>query len=188
MQHKIQICLFAFLLYTFTVAAQRAVDPKWLKQAETALAIEMPTAETQWLAERAYIGEVEMGFRRDTFRIRYTLCFLNNSLFEEQDSMEMEESKIDRYAANLDWAASEYDRLITKYLGLTESYYPLYINKASLKKLWKSQKAWINYRDPFLALYNSGSGFSIVSELRRKINKERLLELYDFYEELSCVD
>ena len=158
--------------------------------------MEIPTEEPRWFTDRARVDDYEIAFSKDTFRVERMNCMLINDMFDDlakkladttQNKSDeyraiQEESKTSENVAIYEETAKRYDQLITKYVRLIDAKYPPKLKE----KLKQSQKAWQTYRDHVMGLFDATYGDSMQKSMRlRAMNKTRLLELYEFYQDVA---
>ena len=190
------IIIWLFSMVALSSNAQKGLDAQRLKKLEGFLELEIPTESRNWFTDRARVDDYEIAFAKDTFRVERIRCMLINDIFDdlnkkeadttqhksEEERVIQEESKSTEFVAVYEETAKRYNQLITKYVQLVDAKYPPKLKK----KLKQSQGAWQAYREHVMDIFIDTHGDSMQKSRRlMAMNKTRLLELYEFYQDVA---
>ena len=184
------------LMVCFIAKAQKGLDTQLLKTFDALIELEIPIESQNWFTDRARVDDYEIAFAKDTFRVERMRCLLMNDIFDdlnkkdadttqtksEEDRVIREESASATFVAVYEETAKRYDQLITKYVRLIDTKYPPKLKQ----KLKQSQDAWQTYRKHVMGIFDATHGDSMLKSRRlMAMNKTRLLELYEFYQDVA---
>jgi hypothetical protein len=191
------IIIWHFSIIAISLTAQKGLDPQRLKKLEGLIELEIPTESRSWFTDRARVDDYEIAFSKDTFRVERMRCLLINDIFDDLDKkladttqnksddgrIAQEETKSGEIVAIYEEISKRYDQLIEKYVGLTDAKYPPKLKQ----KMMQSQNAWHTYRAHVMGLFDATQYAGSIQKSMRlmAMNKARLMELYEFFQDVT---